>query len=370
MIKDTSTLAKLRDELPKNLFCFDTMFKIRERHTKSTLFYFFTYSLWNEAIFNEKISPKTRLYFLFITLCIFSRLESFYNSKEFDQKVFEKKGIDHQFISFITKDKIIRIINTLIVIIKEIISSSDGKLGLNRLGSHTIENFIGRIRSLCHQDNRFETVLHNLSRYELIVRDFDQCFLVFKPRHTNPGGSVLSQEGADFDSEFEPDTIVEWLFQSVGMSDETEDNQLNAFFEKLKEFSDKYPYPKVNLPNTLNNLPILSRLYISNVISQEKEWEQKEIDLIDELLLSNNEKKIYLKKTFNHSKISCKMMVQQRKDILRNREWSQKEDDFITQYITRKITLKQLRSIIYLRDKKQITQRKNELIEKKNISSK
>lgn len=104
------------------------------------------------------------------------------------------------------------------------------------------------------QDNRFETVLHNISRYQLIVRDFDQCFLVFKRCHTNPV-IVLSKKESDFDCEFEPDTIEEWLFQSVGMSDETEDNKVDTFFQKLKEFSNKYP--KVNLPNTLSNYLVL-----------------------------------------------------------------------------------------------------------------
>ena len=57
-----------------------------------------------------------------------------------------------------TKDKIPRVINTLTVLIKEIEESIDDSLGLSRLGSQPIENFIGRIRALCHMDNRFETV--------------------------------------------------------------------------------------------------------------------------------------------------------------------------------------------------------------------
>lgn len=367
LIKDTSTLAKLRDELPRNLFNFDTMFKIMEKHSESTLFYFFTYSLWNESIFNQKISPQTKIYFLLIALCIFFRIELYYNCVEYNSTVYEKKGVDHPFISMVTKDKLPRIVNTLLVMIKEIEESNDGTLGLNRLGSHVIENYIGRIRSLCHQDNRFETVLHNVARYELIVREFDQCFLVYKPRHTNPGGCILTQSGADFNFAYEAPLVAEWFLQKVGISEQNGENHIDAFLQSLKQFSQQNPYPKVDLPNTMNNLPIINRFYIPNVMEQEKEWEQKEIDLIDQLLLSNNEKKIYAKNTFDHSKVARKQMVQARKEILKNREWTETEDNKIIKYIKKEITLQQLRSILFLREKKLITQRKNDLIKEKNI---
>ena len=45
LIRDTSSLAKLRDELPKNLFCFETALKLYQKYSFSTFFYFFTYSL-------------------------------------------------------------------------------------------------------------------------------------------------------------------------------------------------------------------------------------------------------------------------------------------------------------------------------------
>lgn len=60
-------------------------------------------------------------------------------------------------------------------------------------------------------------------------------------------------------------------------------------------------------------------------------------------------------------------MVQARKEILKNREWTETEDNKIIKYIKKEITLQQLRSILFLREKKLITQRKNDLIKEKNI---
>lgn len=152
LINDTSTLAKLHDEYPRSLFQFQMSFYIKENYSPSTFFYFLVYSLWNEATFNTTIGPQTRKYFLHIILNVLIKLQDFYKSKQFDKSVFEKKGKDHNFISFITMDKIIRIINTLIVLIKEISEIDDDSLALSRLSSHPIENYIGRIRSLYHDD--------------------------------------------------------------------------------------------------------------------------------------------------------------------------------------------------------------------------
>jgi hypothetical protein len=39
-------------------------------------------------------------------------------------------------------------------------------LGLDRIGSHAEENFIGSVRSICHGDNRLDDVQHQVARFE------------------------------------------------------------------------------------------------------------------------------------------------------------------------------------------------------------
>lgn len=125
---------------------------------------------------------------------------------------------------------------------------------------------------------------------------------------------LILQQGNDFDFEFEPGIMAEWLLQCVGMSDDKKDNHLDSFFEKIKLFSANNPYPNENHTNKTSNMPITIRLYTPCVVSQEKKWEQKEF--IWWIITFKQWKKNYSKKTFDHSKDSCKMMVQQRKDIL------------------------------------------------------
>ena len=113
-------------------------------------------------------------------------------------------------------------------------------------------------------DNRFETILHNISRYEMIVRDFDECFLVFKLKHSNPGGIVLNQEGNEIDQLFDAWTVASWLFEGAGLEEPSEKNELEVFLTSLSEFSRNNPYQKVNLPSTARNAHINVRLFSTN----------------------------------------------------------------------------------------------------------
>ena len=367
LIYDTTTLAKLRDELPRSLFRFEMSFYIQANYSPSTFFYFLIYSFWNEATYNTTIGPQTRKYFLSIVLNTLLKLQKFYKEKQFNANVFEKKGKDHKFISFITMDKIIRIINTLVVLIKEICETNDDLLALSRLSSHPIENFIGRIRSLCHDDNRFCTILHNIARYELIVRDFDTCFLQFRPSHSSPGGTFVNQDGNEIDFTYPPELIADWLLESVKLGKQSNENKLNDFIEKLQIFSNSNPYPLVKLPSENANLKIVNRFYAQSK-SETKIWTQKEIKLIDDLLLSNNEKLILSKKYFNCSKEEKIAIINQRKIELQKRDWSTEEDTIIISYIKKEIKLKQLRAILILRENQSIMDRKEFLIQKYNLN--
>jgi hypothetical protein len=42
----------------------------------------------------------------------------------------------------------------------------EGDYGLERIGSQSEEHFIGNIRSMCHDENRFDTVRHEVARFE------------------------------------------------------------------------------------------------------------------------------------------------------------------------------------------------------------
>ena len=167
-LKDTSTLGKMRDEYAINLFNFQISLYIYLNYSATKFIYFLIYSLWCESIMNPNFSNKTRIYFLRIAFEFFRAILLKYDDFQFNSNVKLKSGETETFVFFCPKHKIQRILNTLLVTICEI-KHSKSIIALYRLGSHCIENFIGRIRMLCRADNRFQTILHNLARHEFIM---------------------------------------------------------------------------------------------------------------------------------------------------------------------------------------------------------
>ena len=100
------------------------------------------------------------------------------------------------YVWFLTDSKFPRILNTLLVLIKEILIHNE-IIGLDRISSHVIENYIGKIKFLCHDDNRFNTILHNIARYEYVTHFSPINFLVFNKKHENPGECKLRQSYND-----------------------------------------------------------------------------------------------------------------------------------------------------------------------------
>jgi hypothetical protein len=67
---------------------------------------------------------------------------------------------------FVSRKKLQRCICTISGQLTEI-ALEDLYLGLDRIGSHTEENSIGNIRSICQGDNRTDNVEHQVARFKL-----------------------------------------------------------------------------------------------------------------------------------------------------------------------------------------------------------
>jgi hypothetical protein len=78
------------------------------------------------------------------------------------------KAYDHH-VTFASRAKLRRFVCTLTAQLLSL-RSGNSNLGLDRIGSHTEENYIGNIRSTCHGDNRPVTVSRQISRFELTCR--------------------------------------------------------------------------------------------------------------------------------------------------------------------------------------------------------
>ena len=131
---------------------------------------------------NPYFSNKTRIYFLRIVFEFFREILLKYDDFQFNSNVKIKSGETETFVFFCPKHKIQTILNTLLVTICEI-KHLKSIIPLYRLGY--------RIRMLCRDDNRFQTILHNLARNEFIMHHVYQ-------KHSNPGGLSTRSDGSIF----------------------------------------------------------------------------------------------------------------------------------------------------------------------------
>ena len=152
-----------------------------------------------KGIENLFIMFQSRSFFLKINLYISLLFYQYLLSHNLPEYVSYRKSSDHLYIFWISEWKIIRIINTILTQIYAI-ESNNQTYALDRFGSHPTENFIGLIRLLCNNDNRFSTVLHNLSRYEIINRESPIIYTKPQNKRLNAGGVVLKEGNISFET--------------------------------------------------------------------------------------------------------------------------------------------------------------------------
>jgi hypothetical protein len=80
--------------------------------------------------------------------------------------VTQKKAAGKAYVTFVSREKLERFICTLFGQLTGILLE-DPELGLDRIGSHTEDNLIGDICSICHGDNRMDNVKQQVARFEL-----------------------------------------------------------------------------------------------------------------------------------------------------------------------------------------------------------
>lgn len=124
--------------------------------------------------------------------------------------------------------------------------------------------------------------MHNLLRYELLSHYSQNSFLVFKPKHTNPGGCQTKTNGPNFPELNEPEHIIYEIFALLGFHQSNDQEILESFLNNLYRFSNDFPLRKVKIPQDLRSINIVNRLYQNTKPKrEEKIWSQKSILLIN-----------------------------------------------------------------------------------------
>lgn len=114
------------------------------------------------------------------------------------------------------------------------IENNNKIIGTNRVSSHPEEKYIGRVRYLCNDDNRFTAVSYNIARYEFIIRHVAKCPIEFKSRHNNPGGCRIDIGKADFANKISPEIISKEILSLVGLSQSSSPEKLTYFLNDLR----------------------------------------------------------------------------------------------------------------------------------------
>ena len=257
-LTDRSSLAKMRDCHPLNIFTISNSLKIFQKLEKDTFLFFILFSIWNECVLNMAFSIKLRIFLFEIILRIFIKVENYITNNTLGKFVGFKKSESKPFVFFVNPNKIKRVILTMLGQIA-ILLKKNPKIALDRAGSHVEENFIGTIRDLCNGDNQWTTVKHNLSRYEYILRYSENKFYKPQRKRANMGGIPINIDGFGINFLNNPKTISENLFNLMVHNNCSHD-VIADFISKLEIIANNCPYRKVNVPSITSNGDILNRL--------------------------------------------------------------------------------------------------------------
>jgi hypothetical protein len=126
-------------------------------------------------------------------------------------------GYDH-YVTFASRAKLWRFVCTLAAQLLSL-RSGNSNLGFDRIGSHTGENYISNIRSICHGDNRSVTGTRQISRFELARRLLSELSI---DRHitkrVNLGGvSVTAKSDLQFSLDGSPADFAIELLLTAGI---------------------------------------------------------------------------------------------------------------------------------------------------------
>jgi hypothetical protein len=193
--RDTSNLGKMKDSYPLDLFTLKRAFKLEQIGNADQFMYIFIFGLWMEAIENPDFNLGTRLVIIETLLLFFVTLGKVLEHSQMPKK----KGQDADcIVTFVSEGKIKRFACTLAAQHTALMSGGEN-LGLDRIGSHTEENYIGNIRRICRGDNRASFVKKQVSRFEL-SRHLISCMPLEKPiaKRANLGGVRLGHDSSKF----------------------------------------------------------------------------------------------------------------------------------------------------------------------------
>jgi hypothetical protein len=168
-LTDFSPIGQVRDSYPLSLFTLQNPLFASTDSEPDLFLYLLIHAIWEKSLLNQELSMSMRLFML--QMVSYFMYEIHFTIQQLKEqrtlRVTEKKTALSSDVTFATLSKLRRMILTVLGQIYAI-SFFPSRLGLDRIGSHIEENYIGILRQRCCSNNQAETVFRAVARLEFV----------------------------------------------------------------------------------------------------------------------------------------------------------------------------------------------------------
>ena len=191
-LTDTSTIGKMKDIYPLQIFTLEDFLKLVHHGELSSAFYILPYAMWAEVLRNRFLSHQVRLDLLDFVIDIFAHHEECLHHLD-RSRVSEKKSRSSMCQYFCSTSKCHRTMNTLLVLIAQLRTHQN--IALDRIGTHCLECSFGVVRLLCQYKHSWGRILKSFSQLLLITDFMTILGSVMNPRsRVNDAGIKLYED--------------------------------------------------------------------------------------------------------------------------------------------------------------------------------
>jgi hypothetical protein len=181
--------------------------------------YLLIYAIWEESLLRQEASMSMRLFMLRVVFYFMHEMHFAIHQLRGQRtlRVAEKKTAHSSYVTVATLSKLKRMILTVLGQVYAI-NFFPHRLGLDRIGSHVEENYIGTIRQRCCSNNQAETMFRAVARLAFVKPRLPA--LGYRPQlssRANLGGVRMSEDGMSTQpAEVSPFQIVHSILCGLG----------------------------------------------------------------------------------------------------------------------------------------------------------
>ena len=155
-VTDLSSLSKLQDAFPIEMFNFDVVYKLINKEAWNLVLFMLPMSCWLEAALNTELDRNSRLFLIETAFLIYMRIYEI----QLENRVYDEMQ---------PQISLIRAMNSL-AILYAAFDTDDDDFSFNRHTTTPQENFHGCIRGLLTNNDNYDVILRNIAKAALVYR--------------------------------------------------------------------------------------------------------------------------------------------------------------------------------------------------------